>query len=216
MKAHFSTAIRPLVDLLHLVRFVRLARLANGSALALCLGLGLGFGLAGPAHAVDGCKLLLCMAGNWQNISQCEPTVRQALRDAARGRGWPSCNMGGDSASGNQYVAPEQCPEQYRTSTVDWRDRLVTSCPFSGVIHVAVEGQPWSRTWWSPSGDSVVEWLPAAKLAFASRPGAMDDRFDRDRAAWVATSNMSGQVRPAAEAADGLTRPAAASQGGGG
>ena len=198
MKAHFSTTIWRLVQL------APFARHAASSSLVLVLGLG----VSAPAHAVDGCKLLLCMAGNWQNISQCEPTVRQALRDVARGRGWPSCGMGGNSASGNQYVAPEQCPEQYRTSSLDWRDQIVYSCPFSGVIHVGVEGRPWSRTWWSPSGDSVIEWLPAAKAAFATSPDAMDDRFDRDHAAWV----ISEQVRLAAEAA----AAAAAGQGGGG
>ena len=187
MKAHFSTAFRSLVQV------------AAVSGLAL--------GLSGPVHAVDGCKLLLCMAGNWKNISQCEPTVREALRDVARGRGWPTCSMGGNSASGNQYVAPEQCPEQYITNArTDESGRIIYSCPFSGVIHVAVDGQPWSRTWWSPSGDSVVEWLPAAKAAFASSPDAMDERFDRDHAAWV----ISEQVRLAAAAA------AAAAQGGGG
>ena len=190
----------------------RLAMKAHFYALFRCLvqvatPFGLALGLCGPAHAVDGCKLLLCMAGNWQNISQCTPTVRQALRDVARGRGWPTCGMGGNSASGNQYVAPEQCPEQYKTASgTDESGRVIYSCPFSGVIHVAVEGRPWSRTWWSPSGDSVVEWLPAAKAAFASTPDAMDDRFDRDHAAWV----ISEQIRLAAEAA------AAAAQGGGG
>jgi len=191
MKAHFSTELRSLVQL------------AAGSGLV--LGLGLGF--SSPAHAVDGCKLLLCMAGNWQNITQCTPTVREALRDLARGRVWPTCGMGGDSASGNQYVAPEQCPEQYRTSSIDWRGWPDYHCSFSGVIHVAVEGRAWSRTWWSPSGDSVVEWLPAAKAAFAGTPDAMDDRFDRDHAAWV----ISEQIRLAAEAA-----AAAVGQGGGG
>jgi len=203
MKAHFSTANRPLMQL---ARFVRLAA---SSGLVLGVGLGLGFGLVGPARAVDGCKLLLCMAGNWKNISQCEPTVRQALRDVARGRGWPTCSMGGNSASGNQYVAPEQCPEQYITNAgTDESGRPIYSCPFSGVIHVAVEGRPWSRTWWSPSGDSVVEWLPAAKAAFANSPDAMDERFDRDHAAWV----ISERIRLAAEAA----AAAAAAQGGGG
>ena len=75
MKAHFSTAIRP---------FERLVRLAAPFGLVL----GLGLGLSGPAHAVDGCKLLLCMAGNWQNISQCTPTVRQALREQGSSVGW--------------------------------------------------------------------------------------------------------------------------------
>ena len=187
MKAHFKIAFGPLV---------RLAALS-------CLG----FGLSGSALAVDGCKLLLCMAGNWQNINQCEPTVRQALRDVARGRGWPTCSMSGNSASGNQFVAPDQCPEQYRTIVGnDDNGRVIYGCPYSGVIHVAVQGQPWSRTWWSPSGDSVMEWLPAARAGFASSPSSMDDRFDRDHAAWV----ISEQIRLAAAAA------AAAAQGGGG
>ena len=169
----------------------------------------LAFGLSTPAHAVDGCKVLLCMAGNWKNISQCEPTVRQALRDVARGRGWPQCSMGGNSGTDNQYLSPEQCPEQYRTiAGTDDNNRVIYSCPFTGVIHVAVEGQPWSRSWWSPSGDTVVEWLPAAKAAFANTPEAMDDRFDRDHAAWV----ISEQIRLAAEAA---AAAAAAAQGGG-
>jgi len=37
-------------------------------------------------------------------------------------------------------VAPVQCPQQYRTSATDARDRLVYSCPFSSVIHIAIEG----------------------------------------------------------------------------
>jgi len=205
MKAHFRTAFRPSVQL------ARLVRLAASSSLIFALGLSLGLGLSSPAHAVDGCKLLLCMAGNWQNIAQCTPTVRQALRDLARGRAWPTCNMGGSSASGNQYVAPVQCPAQYRTGSTDALGRLVYSCPFSGVIHIAIEGQPWSRTWWSLAGDSVIEWLPAARTAFASTPDAMDDRFDREHAAWVLSFNISEQVRLAAEAA-----AAAAGQGGGG
>ena len=187
MKTHFSIAIRPLVQIVAIS--------------------GLSLGLSGPALALDGCKLLLCMAGNWKNISQCEPTVRQALRDVARGRGWPSCDMGGSSASANQFVSPQQCAPQYRTSWEDRNGDVIYSCPFSGVIHVAIEGQPWSRTWWSPSGDSVVEWLPAAKAAFASSPGVMDDRFDRDHAVWA----MGEQTRLAAEAA----AETAAGQGGG-
>ena len=176
---------------------------------ALPLVAALAWALSGPAHAVDGCKVLLCMAGNWKNISQCEPTVRQALRDIARGRGWPECSMGGNSQAANQYLDPAQCPEQYRTREgFDDSQRPIYGCPFNGVINVNVEGQPWTRSWWSASGDTVVEWLPAAKTAFANSPDSMDDRFDRDHAAWV----ISEQARLAAEAA---AAAAVSSQGGG-
>ncbi len=165
-----------------------------------------GLAFSAPAHAVDGCKLLLCMAGNWKSIPDCVPPVHEALRDVARGRVWPHCGMAGSSGSANQFVAPVQCPEQYRfiagfTRNGDPR----YGCPYSGVIHVAVEGEPWLRTWWSRSGETVVEWLPAARSALANSPGGLDDQFDSDHAAWL----VAEQARLAAEAA-------AAAAGGGG
>lgn len=53
------------------------------------------FMFSGQAHAVDGCKVLLCLAGNWSNISQCRPDVEEALRQVERGQGLPSCEMAG-------------------------------------------------------------------------------------------------------------------------
>lgn len=153
-------------------------------ALVQALVLTVGLGASAPVQAVDGCKLLLCMAGNWRRIAPCEPTVRQALRDVARGRGWPQCGMGGNSESGNEVVPPVNCPEQYRTEVVDFRDRTIYSCPYSGVVHVAVAGRPWTRTWWALDGGLVVEWLPAARAALAGQAGAMDTRFEDDHAAW--------------------------------
>lgn len=47
------------------------------------------------AHAVDGCKVLLCLAGNWKNISECRPDVEEALHQVERGKGLPSCDMAG-------------------------------------------------------------------------------------------------------------------------
>ena len=49
-----------------------------------------------------------------------------------------------------------------------------------------LDGQPWTRLWWSPSGDSVTQWMPAARTAFANNPSAMDDRFDHDYTIWLA------------------------------
>lgn len=151
---------------------------------ALCLA-GALFCISTAAQAVDGCKVLLCLAGNWKNIGQCRPDVEQALRDTARGRGWPECEMGGTSRAGNSFISPDLCPVQYRTE-IQLESGSIYQCPFSAVVDAVVDGQAWSRTWWTPAGSTVTEWLPPAKAAFANDPSAMDDQFDRDYAAWLA------------------------------
>jgi hypothetical protein len=50
------------------------------------------------ARAVDGCKVLLCLAGNWQNFATCRPDVEAAMREVDEGRGLPSCD---ESGAGN-------------------------------------------------------------------------------------------------------------------
>lgn len=172
MRAHICSVNRPRVQVL-----------------ALFASTFIGIGVPDTASAVDGCKLLLCMAGDWRHISECTPTVRQALRDVARGRGWPRCSLMGGSASANQFVAPEQCPPQYQTvEGLDENNQSIRSCPFSGVILLSVDHQPWSRTWWSPSGESVVEWLPAARAALANTPGSMGNEFEQTPAADAGTA----------------------------
>ena len=176
MSARFYTVSRSLAQ-----------SLVHGAAIFAVAAVALvGGGWSTPAQALDGCKVLLCMAGNWKNIAPCTSTVREALRDVARGRMWPQCGMSGNSDTLNQSVAPEQCPVQYRGQYNDYNDRLIYTCPYSGVVQVSVQGQPWSRTWWSATGDTVVEWLPAARAALANQPDAMDGQFDRDYATWLA------------------------------
>jgi hypothetical protein len=46
-------------------------------------------------RADDGCKILLCLAGDWQRIAPCEPEVRAALNRVALGRPLPVCTMAG-------------------------------------------------------------------------------------------------------------------------
>ena len=46
---------------------------------------------APAANAVDGCVVLLCLAGNWSAIPQCVPPVEQLFTDLANGRLFPSC-----------------------------------------------------------------------------------------------------------------------------
>lgn len=137
-----------------------------------------------PAHAVDGCQVLLCLAApNWRSIAQCVPPVRQVLRDLARGKPYPACAMAGagNSASHNWASAPSFCPPQY-TRLLDGPNGPVYSCDYSGAISVTVQGAHFARTWWSASGDAVTEFTPAAKAQL----GSWDTRFDRDYTTWLA------------------------------
>ena len=167
------------------------------------------------ARAADGCTVLLCLAGNWRNISQCVPPVRQALRDLMLGRGFPVCGFASapsysitlpassGAAAANGVPAPtvpassqatlrwaegDFCPPQYRT-IIEGESTSTSLCAFAGAIEVTIGGQLWNRTWWSMTGDSVTEWTSAAR---ASMPQASaDDRFERDYEAWRAEQSSS-------------------------
>ena len=144
-----------------------------------------GIALPRPALAVDGCLVLLCLAApSWRAIPQCVPPITQVLRDLARGRPFPTCGMAGpgNSASHQWASAPGYCPQQY-TRAFDGVNGLDYSCDFTGAVTVNIEGAAWARTWWNMGGDSVTEYLPAAK----ARLGSWDTRFDTDLANWAST-----------------------------
>ena len=138
-----------------------------------------------PAHAVDGCKVLLCFAApSWRSIPQCVPPIQQVLRDLARGRPFPTCAMSGpaNSASHQWSSAPAYCPPQY-TRVFDGESGPVYSCDYTGAVAVNIDGVLWARTWWSFAGDSVTEFTPAAKTQL----GTWDTKFDDDYATWLAS-----------------------------
>lgn len=59
------------------------------------------------ANAADGCKFLLCMgAVNPMGISECAGTVKEVLRDLAKGKSLPKCSLvnGSDSKTTGNYV----------------------------------------------------------------------------------------------------------------
>jgi hypothetical protein len=137
-----------------------------------------------PAHAVDGCTVLLCLAApNWRAIPQCVPPIRQLFHDLARGRSFPTCQMRGtgNSASNAWAQAPGLCPPQY-THLVEVERGPVYTCDFSGAVSVSIDGALFARTWWNTGGDAVTEFTSAAK----SQLGTWDTRFDTDYAAWLA------------------------------
>ena len=156
---------------------------------AAALAAGLALVIAGawptPAHAVDGCKVLLCFAApSWRSIPQCVPPIQQVLRDLARGRPFPTCAMSGppNSASHQWSSAPGYCPPQY-TRVFDGESGPIYSCDYTGAVAVNIEGVLWARTWWSFSGDTVTEFTPAAKAQL----GTWDSKFDADYATWLAS-----------------------------
>lgn len=195
------------MDHSHLKRRLAWAPVWRGLALPFGLLVGLLLSCA-PAQAADGCKVLLCMAGNWRNIAACEPEVRQAMRDAARGRGWPRCSMasgGGSSgstsnssgtgttdtvlaaapathASENQWAwAPGNCPQQYTVEIDAGFSGPSYVCRYLGVINVWINGQLWSRTWWDAAGDTSTDYSEQARAQLGQ---TIDPKFDNDLKAW--------------------------------
>ncbi len=161
-------------------------RLHRLGALAACLTLV----AAQPAHAVDGCQVLLCLAApSWRSIPQCVPPVTQVLRDLARGKPFPTCAMvgAGNSSAHTWASAPSFCPPQY-TRVFDGPNGAIYSCDYNGAISVTVQGVLFARTWWSASGDSSTEFSPAAKAQL----GTWDNKFDTDYAAWLASQPVPG------------------------
>lgn len=140
---------------------------------------------APPAHAADGCIVLLCLAApSWRAIPQCVPPVQQLFKDLAKGRPFPSCSTSGagNSATHAWSNAPGFCPPQY-TRVIEGESGPIYQCDYSGAISVSIDGAPFSRTWWNFGGDSVTDFSPGAKVQL----GGWDTRFDDDYARWLAT-----------------------------
>lgn len=134
------------------------------------------------AHAVDGCLVLLCFAApSWKSIPQCVPPNRQVLRDLAHGEPFPTCGLSGagNSASNAWARATGRCPPQY--TRVYERDHTpLYRCEYTGVISFSIDGKPFTKTWWRFSGDTVTDFIPAAK----SQLGTWDTRYDDEEAEW--------------------------------
>src|SRR3984893_10552197 len=158
-----------------------------------------------PARAVDGCTVLLCLAGPWQSIGQCVEPVEQLFSDLWNGHPFPSCNMasapgattasrpmGGSSSAGNTMIggwstAPAPgSPPQYVIQPM----RRFYTCRYAGVIRVTVNGAPWSSTYWSQTGASVTNFSAAAQAQNMTQ----DPR-------WLADLAASQAVRAAAASA---------------
>ena len=104
-----------------------------------------------PVQAVDGCKVLLCLAApSWRSIPECVPTINQLHRDLARGKPFPNCSLAGagNSANNTWASAPSNCPPQY-TRVFEGESGPIYTCDYSGAVTVNINGVPFTRTWWS-------------------------------------------------------------------
>lgn len=163
----------------------RLMRHPTSPFVASCVLLAGLASYAPPAHAVDGCLVLLCFAApSWRAIPECVPPVQTVLRDLALGRPFPTCAMSGpgNSAEHRWASAPSYCPPQYTRPSEEGSTYL---CDYIGAVAVQIDNALWTRTWWSLWGDTVTEYSPTAKQQL----GTWDPRFDNDYAAWQATQN---------------------------
>lgn len=79
--------------------------------------------VATTAQAADGCKFMLCMgAPNPMGVNECVSTVKDVLRDLAKGKSMPTCSLvdGTDSKASGSWVDHERasltamCPDGYR------------------------------------------------------------------------------------------------------
>jgi hypothetical protein len=132
-----------------------------------------------PARAVDGCTVLLCLAGPWQSISRCVAPVEQLFSELWNGAPFPRCNLvsaqgptaassslGASLTAGNTMIgawgrAPDpSCPPQYVIQPV----RPFYTCQYTGVIRITANGVPWSSTYWNQSGGSVTNFTTAAQV----------------------------------------------------
>ena len=139
---------------------------------------------APAARAVDGCLVLLCLAGDWSAIPQCVSPVEQLFRQLALGGAFPSCafapvpsipgmaptsapesgagaQQAGPIAASQIRLSPENCPAQLASN----RDGRFSCSGYAGAVTISVGGVPWSRTLWSASEKSLTCYSRAAKLA---------------------------------------------------
>jgi len=78
---------------------------------------------ATTAQAADGCKFMLCMgAPNPMGVNECVSTIKDVMRDLAKGRSMPTCSLvdGTDSKASGSWVDHKKasltpmCPDGYR------------------------------------------------------------------------------------------------------
>jgi hypothetical protein len=135
------------------------------------------------AHAADGCKFLLCIAGPWTTIPECRPTVYEVFRDLALGRSFPTCDMSGDgNNAGNAWTTEATCPIMYRRYD---HEGYYSGCVYPGLISVYIEGSLWSQVYWNNRGETSTWYSDTARESLTQDGAApLDDTFMNDVSTW--------------------------------
>ena len=131
------------------------------------------------AHAVDGCKVMLCIAGNWQNIATCKPEVEKAMKKVAQGQGWPQCPAAPNM--GLEWTTEATCPPFYAQFGGDSGGYI--GCTYDAIVRTKVNGAPWTDMFWAVGTMSTsTKYYPPALNALG---GNVDPRYDADAAQYV-------------------------------
>jgi hypothetical protein len=160
-------------------RFHRTKKRGKGARLVAAASL---LGIAFSAYAFDHCKVVLCLAGNWQQIQDCVPDVTEATHCMSRGKCWPRC----PGSNTNVQWAASQCPPQYTVLDPNTGARY---CTMTGVTDIAKGTDPhYMRVGWSAGGTDIsYQYSEEAKADLLSAGVTPNPRFDTDFEVWVAT-----------------------------
>ena len=141
---------------------------------------------AAPAHAVDGCKVMLCIAGNWQNIAMCKPIVEDAMHEVEKGHGWPQCSEA--PGMNLEWTSEATCPPFYAQYGGDSGGYM--SCQYSTIVRSKINGAPWSDTFWAFGTTSTsTRYYQQARDALGTN---IDPTYDKDAAAYVPPQPQCG------------------------
>lgn len=179
---------------------------------------------ASAAHAVDGCKVLLCLAGNWRQIGECRSDVLKVLRDMARGKAFPRCEFENASSVEGRVLTgttehptmPDNCPPMFVewswmwVSTESQTGYWVWDCGYRVEVNVWVDGAWWGALLADPHGNTVEEWSRVATQTLGIKPAQETLRKAYD--AWIRAGRPTGpppvpggatEVRPPRPAREG-------------
>lgn len=157
------------------------------------------------AHAADGCKFLLCIAGPWSSIAECRATVHEVFRDLAHGRPFPSCGMSGaNNTAHNTWVDEASCPSMYRQYGAV--SGGYSSCAYPARISVYINGGLWSQVYWNMSANTSTWYSAAARSGLTQQAGStpLDDRFLNDLRGWNSVHGAACQAGGGAVVVDGF------------